>query len=67
MFSVQPAGEDRAGDLERDGDLIRHIRHKTRGAITGLQVHRDYVAHKKTISVCHRIADQLETQTILLC
>lgn len=38
VFSVQSAGKDRAGDLEGDGDLIRHLRHETRGAVAGLQV-----------------------------
>lgn len=38
VFSVQSAGEDRAGDLEGDGDLVRHLSHETRGAIAGLQV-----------------------------
>lgn len=37
-FSVQSAGKDRAGDLEGDGDLIRHLSHQTGGAIAGLQV-----------------------------
>lgn len=37
-ISVQSAGEDRAGDLEGDGDLVRHLSHETRGAIAGLQV-----------------------------
>lgn len=35
---MQSAGEDRAGDLEGDGDLVRHLSHETRGAIAGLQV-----------------------------
>lgn len=38
VFSVQSAGKDRAGDLEGDGDLIRHLGHQTGGAIAGLQV-----------------------------
>lgn len=36
--SVQPAGEDRAGDLEGDGDLLRHVGHEARRAPAGLQV-----------------------------
>lgn len=38
VFSAQSAGKDRAGDLEGDGDLIRHLSHEARGAIAGLQV-----------------------------
>lgn len=38
VVSVQSAGEDRAGDLEGDGDLVRDLSHETRGAIAGLQV-----------------------------
>lgn len=41
LFTPQPAGEDRAGDLEGDGDLLRHVGHTARGAPAGLQVRRN--------------------------
>lgn len=37
-FPLQPVGEDRAGDVERDGDFIRYLSHAADGAAAGLPV-----------------------------
>lgn len=49
LFSFKSVGEDRAGDVERDGDLLRYLGDTTDGTTAGLPVtHRTSFLHTHT-------------------
>ena len=68
-FSLKFVGEDRAGDVERDGDLLCYLGNSSDGATAGLQVtYRTHThTHTHTLHITLSLYKYQQTADIALC